>query len=33
MRTEGINVYDVLKYKYLVLLESSVNEIEGRLLK
>ena len=33
MRTEGINVYDVLKYKYLVLLESSVNEIEGRLIK
>ena len=33
MRTEGINVYDILKYKYLVLLESSVNEIEGRLLK
>jgi large subunit ribosomal protein L4 len=33
MRTEGINVYDILKYNYLVLLESSVNEIEGRLLK
>lgn len=33
MRTEGINVYDILKYKHLVLLESSVNEIEGRLLK
>jgi len=33
MRTEGINVYDILKYKYLFLLESSVNEIEGRLLK
>ncbi len=33
MRTEGINVYDILKYKYLVLLEPSVNEIEGRLLK
>ena len=33
MRTEGINVYDILKYKYLVLVESSVNEIEGRLLK
>ena len=33
MRTEGINVYDILKYKYLVLLESSVNEIEGRLHK
>ena len=33
MRTGGINVYDILKYKYLVLLESSVNEIEGRLHK
>ena len=33
MRTEGINVYDILKYKYLVLLESSINEIERRLLK
>ena len=33
MRTEGINVYDILKYKYLVLLEPSVNEIERRLLK
>jgi len=33
MRTEGINVYDILKYKYLVLLEPSVNGIERRLLK
>ena len=33
MRTEGVNVYDILKYKYLVLLEPSVNEIERRLLK
>ncbi|MBW2590380.1 MAG: 50S ribosomal protein L4 [Deltaproteobacteria bacterium] len=33
MRSEGINVYDILKYKYLVLLESSINEIERRLLK
>lgn len=33
MRAEGINVYDILKYKYLVLLESSINEIERRLLK
>jgi len=28
----GLNVYDILKYKHLVLLESSVKEIEGRLL-
>ena len=33
MRTEGINVYDILKYKHLILLESSINEIERRLLK
>ncbi|MEA3436224.1 MAG: 50S ribosomal protein L4, partial [Thermodesulfobacteriota bacterium] len=33
MRTEGINVYDILKYKHLVLLESSIDEIERRLLK
>ena len=33
MRAEGINVYDILKYKYLVLLESSIDEIERRLLK
>ncbi len=33
MRSEGLNVYDILKYKNLVLLESSVKEIEGRLLK
>jgi large subunit ribosomal protein L4 len=32
MRTEGINVYDVLKYDVLVLLEPSVKMIEGALL-
>ncbi len=32
MRSEGLNVYDVLKYKHLVLLEPSVEAIEGRLL-
>jgi large subunit ribosomal protein L4 len=32
MRTEGLNVYDILKYKKLVLLESSIKGIEGRLL-
>lgn len=31
MRTEGLNVYDVLKYQSLVLLEPSVSGIEGRL--
>jgi large subunit ribosomal protein L4 len=32
LRTEGLNVYDILKYKKLVLLESSVGAIEGRLM-
>jgi large subunit ribosomal protein L4 len=32
MRSEGLNVYDILKYKTLVLLEASVKAIEGRLL-
>ena len=31
LRTEGINVYDILKYENLVLLESSIKKIEGRL--
>lgn len=32
VRSEGINVYDILKYKHLVLLESSAKAIEGRLI-
>lgn len=32
MRFDGLNVYDILKHKTLVLLEASVKEIEGRLL-
>jgi large subunit ribosomal protein L4 len=32
LRSEGLNVYDILKYKHLVLLEASVKDIEGRLL-
>ncbi|MBW2599000.1 MAG: 50S ribosomal protein L4 [Deltaproteobacteria bacterium] len=32
MRSEGINVYDLLKYNDLVLLEPSVKKIEGALL-
>jgi len=32
LRSQGLNVYDVLKYQYLILLESSIKEIEGRLL-
>lgn len=31
MRCEGLNVYDVLKHKTLVLLEPSIKGIEGRL--
>ena len=31
MRTEGLNVYDVLKYKDVILLEPAVRAIEGRL--
>ncbi len=31
LRTEGLNVYDILKYRILVLLEPAVKNIEGRL--
>jgi len=31
MRTEGLNVYDILKYDKLLLLEPSIKGIEGRL--
>ena len=31
LRYEGLNVYDILKYSNLVLLESSIKGIEGRL--
>ena len=33
MRTEGLNVYDILKHRKLVLLQSSLEGIEGRLLQ
>ncbi|MDM8552657.1 50S ribosomal protein L4 [Desulfobacterales bacterium HSG2] len=32
LRCEGLNVYDILKYKHLILLESSISGIERRLL-
>ena len=32
LRSEGLNVYDILKYRSLVLLEPAINDIEGRLL-
>ncbi len=32
LRSEGLNVYDILKYEALVLLEPSIPGIEGRLL-
>ena len=31
LRTDGLNVYDILKYNRLVLLEPSIKQIEGRL--
>ncbi len=31
IRTEGLNVYDILKYRQLILLEASIQGIEGRL--
>ncbi len=31
IRAEGLNVYDILKYRTLVLLEPAVKNIEGRL--
>ena len=31
LRSSGLNVYDILKYKNLILLESSIKHIEGRL--
>jgi len=32
VRSEGLNVYDVLKFKHLILLEPSVKQLVGRLL-
>jgi len=32
IRSEGINVYDVLNHEHLILLEPSVKKIEGALL-
>jgi large subunit ribosomal protein L4 len=31
LRSEGLNVYDILRYENLILLESSISQIEGRL--
>ncbi|MFO7557995.1 MAG: 50S ribosomal protein L4 [Desulfobacterales bacterium] len=31
IRSEGLNVYDILKYRNLVILEASIKAIEGRL--
>jgi len=33
LRSEGLNVYDILKYENLVILESAITAIEGRLLR
>ena len=32
VRSEGVNVYDLLKYDHVVLLEPSVHKIEGALI-
>ena len=32
LRTDGLNVYDILKYHKLIMIESSIKSIEGRLL-
>lgn len=32
LKKEGLNVYDILKYQNLVIMESSIKGIEGRLL-
>lgn len=32
MRSEGINVYDVMRFEHLVLMEPSVKNVEGALL-
>jgi large subunit ribosomal protein L4 len=32
LRSEGLNVYDVLKYETLVLLQPAITVIEGRLI-
>jgi large subunit ribosomal protein L4 len=31
LRSEGLNVYDILKYENIILLEPAVKKIEGRL--
>jgi len=31
LRCDGLNVYDILKYRHLVLLQPSIEQIEGRL--
>jgi len=31
IKTEGLNVYDILKFKNLLLVESTINTIKGRL--
>jgi large subunit ribosomal protein L4 len=33
LKPEGLNVYDILKFKHLLLVEPSIKAIEGRLLK
>jgi large subunit ribosomal protein L4 len=32
VRSEGLNVYDILKFRQVILLEPSIKQLEGRLL-
>ena len=32
MRTEGLNVYDILRYDYLVVFQPAISQIEERLV-
>ena len=32
LRADGLNVFDILKFKHLILLEPSVKQIQERLL-
>jgi ribosomal protein L4 len=32
MGSEGLNVYDIIKHQWLILLEPAIEGIEGRLL-
>jgi len=31
LRSEGVNVYDVMKYRHVILTEGAVSQLEGAL--